>query len=158
MDHLNRWSDKHWWVDSMVFDSLRLGICSKYFLSFRQKNQRKLRQTKCLLFNFWVIKTPILPNCQMPNGFLWYRYLTINLVIQKWRSKHFVFSQFSLATCFFREWEKIFYTYFRPRTTDAQWGNHLNCMHGRKSNPNPKFIGTTEAYFVCHTGPKLQVS
>ena len=85
-------------------------------------------------------------------------YLTINLVIQKWRSKHFVFSQFSLATCFFREWEKIFYTYFRPRTTDAQWGNHLNCMHGRKSNPNPKFIGTTEAYFVCHTGPKLQVS
>ena len=78
---------------------------------------QKLRQTKCLLFHFWMIrliKIPILPNCQMPNGFLWYRYLTINLVIQKWRSKNFVFSQFSLATCFFREWEKIFYTYFRP--------------------------------------------
>ena len=27
---------------------------------------------KCLLFNFWIIKltkTPILPNCQVPNGF-----------------------------------------------------------------------------------------
>ena len=22
-------------------------------------------------------------------------------------------------------------------------------LHGRKSNPNPKFIGTAEAYFVC---------
>ena len=31
------------------------GICVKYFLSFPQKKtcrQRKLRQTKCLLFNF----------------------------------------------------------------------------------------------------------
>ena len=28
-------------------------------------------------------------------------------------------------------------------------------LHGRKSNPNPKFIGTAEAYFVCHIGPKV---
>ena len=34
----------------------RPGICVKYFLSFPQKNQRKLRQTKCLLFNFWPKK------------------------------------------------------------------------------------------------------
>ena len=31
-------------------------------------------------------------------------------------------------------------------------------VHGRKSNPNPKFIGTAEAYFVCHIGPKFQNS
>jgi hypothetical protein len=31
----------------------------------------------------------------------------------------------------------------------------LNC---RKSNPNPKFIGTAKAYFVCHIGPKFQIS
>ena len=31
-------------------------------------------------------------------------------------------------------------------------------LHGRKSNPNPKFIGTSEAYLVCHIGPKFQVS
>ena len=31
-------------------------------------------------------------------------------------------------------------------------------LHGRKSNPNPKFIGTAEAYFVCHIGPKFQIS
>ena len=35
-------------------------------------HQRKLRQTKCLLFNSWgtkLTKTPILPNCQVPHGF-----------------------------------------------------------------------------------------
>ena len=31
-------------------------------------------------------------------------------------------------------------------------------LHGRKSNPNPKFIGTAEAYLVCHIGPKFQIS
>ena len=31
-------------------------------------------------------------------------------------------------------------------------------LHGPKSNPNPKFIGTVEAYFVCHIDPKFQVS
>ena len=29
----------------------------------------------------------------------------------------------------------------------------LSSLHGRKSNPKPKFIGTAEAYFVCHIGP-----
>ena len=28
-------------------------------------------------------------------------------------------------------------------------------MHGRKLNSNPKFLGTAEAYFVCHFGPKF---
>jgi hypothetical protein len=31
----------------------------------------------------------------------------------------------------------------------------LPSLHGGKSNPNPKFIGTAEAYFVCHIGPKF---
>ena len=31
-------------------------------------------------------------------------------------------------------------------------------LHGRKSNLNPKFVGTTEAYFVSHIGPKFQIS
>jgi hypothetical protein len=31
-------------------------------------------------------------------------------------------------------------------------------LQGRKSNPNPKFLGTAEAYFVCHIGPKFQIS
>ena len=41
----------------------------------KTSHQRKLRQTKCLLFNFWMIKltkTTILPNCEVPNGFFWY--------------------------------------------------------------------------------------
>ena len=27
----------------------------------------------------------------------------------------------------------------------------------QKSNPNPKFSGTAEAFFVCHNGPKFQL-
>jgi hypothetical protein len=34
----------------------------------------------------------------------------------------------------------------------------LSSLHGRKSTPNPKFLGTAEAYFVCHIGPKFQIS
>ena len=49
-------------------------------------HQRKLRQTKCLLLNFWVIKltkTPILTNCQVPNGFLMYNCKFYHLKIEK---------------------------------------------------------------------------
>ena len=31
-------------------------------------------------------------------------------------------------------------------------------LHGQKSNPNPKFIDTAKAYFVCHNGSKFQIS
>ena len=42
-----------------------------------------------------------------------------------------------------------------------QWGHGLRTpreeiaftLHGRKFNPSPKFLGTAEAYFVCHIGP-----
>ena len=34
----------------------------------------------------------------------------------------------------------------------------LNSLHGRKSTPIPKFLGTSEAYFVCHIGPNFQIS
>ena len=34
----------------------------------------------------------------------------------------------------------------------------FTALHGRKFNPNPKFLGTAEAYFVCHIGPKFQIS
>ena len=42
--------------------SFRLGIFVKYFLSFPQKTyqQRKLRQTKCLLFKFLMIKLTVM--------------------------------------------------------------------------------------------------
>ena len=31
-------------------------------------------------------------------------------------------------------------------------------LHGRKSNPNSKFLGTAEAYFVSHISPNFQFS
>ena len=33
----------------------------------------------------------------------------------------------------------------------------LPSLYGQKSNPNPKFLGTAEAYFVCHIGPNFQI-
>ena len=61
--------------------NLWTGICVKYFLSF--PHQKKLRQTPCLLFNFWMMKltkTPIFPNCQVPNG---YFLFIVNFVIKE---------------------------------------------------------------------------
>ena len=34
----------------------------------------------------------------------------------------------------------------------------LPSLHGRKSTPTTKFLGTAEAYFVCHIGPNFQIS
>ena len=31
-------------------------------------------------------------------------------------------------------------------------------LHSQKLNPNPKFLGTAEACFVCHIGPIFQIS
>ena len=65
-------------------------LCVKYFLSFPKKtcHQRKLRQTKCILFNFSMIKltkTPILPNFHVPSVFF---CMTVNFMTQKLKSKH----------------------------------------------------------------------
>ena len=52
------------------------------FWMFLGNRQRKLRQTKFLLFNFWVIKltnTPILPNCQVPNDLFG---ISVNSILQ----------------------------------------------------------------------------
>ena len=67
-------------VSSNSADWLQLLICPQNSLPFGPKlcvkyfHQRKLRQTRCLLFNFLMIKlikTQILPNCQVQNGFFW---------------------------------------------------------------------------------------
>ena len=34
----------------------------------------------------------------------------------------------------------------------------LPSLNGQKSTPNPKFLGTAKAYFVCHIGPIFQIS
>ena len=31
-------------------------------------------------------------------------------------------------------------------------------LYGPKSTPNPIFLGTADAYFVCHIGPNFQIS
>ena len=40
-----------------------------------------------------------------------------------------------------------------PATDYGHTVRKLPSLHGRKSNPNPKFLGTAEAYFVCR--PKI---
>ena len=46
-----------------------------------------------------------------------------------------------------------------PQSTD--YGRTVRkspSLHGRKSTPTPKFLGTAKAYFVCHIGPNFQIS
>ena len=99
-------------VGFFSFNIPRPGICVKYFLSSPQKtcHQRKLRQTKCLLFNFWMMKltnTPILPNS-------FFFGISVNFIIQKLKSKH-LFSLSQLSLGFFKRLRgNIFYTYSRP--------------------------------------------
>ena len=60
---------------------------------------QKPRQTKRLLFNFWMIrliKTPILPNCQVPNGFFG---IIVHFSLQKLKSKHLVCLSFWDMSC-----------------------------------------------------------
>ena len=46
-----------------------------------------------------------------------------------------------------------------PQITDyGRPVKKLPSLHGRKSNPNPKFLDMAEAYFVCYIGPKFYIS
>ena len=98
---------QRWFILSNIWQQLG----PEYFLSFPQKTsqQRKLRQTKCLLFNFWMIKltkTPILPNCaKCQMAFCWYN---CKVIIQKWKSKHLVCLSFLCWQVFLREWENTY--------------------------------------------------
>jgi hypothetical protein len=45
----------------------------------------------------------------------------------------------------------------KSRTTDFLVRKSPS-LHGRKSTPTPKFLGTAKAYFVCHISPNFQIS
>ena len=46
-----------------------------------------------------------------------------------------------------------------PKSTDyGRPERKQPSLHGRKFNPNYKFLGTAKAYFVCHIGTIFQVS
>ena len=78
-------------------------------------HQRKVRLTnvwciKYLQINFWMIKltkTPILSNCQVPNGFFG---IKVNFIIQKLKSKRSL-SQISLVTGFFWGNKRKYFTH-----------------------------------------------
>ena len=47
--------------------------------------------------------------------------------------------------------------HWMDRITDyGQPVKKLSSLHSQKSNSNPKFLGTDEAYFVYHISPKFQ--
>ena len=51
---------------------------------------------------------------------------------------------------------------FRPCSEDGlrtpSGEKAITALHGWKLNPNPKFLGTAEAYYVCHIGLIFQIS
>ena len=53
------------------------------------------------------------------------------------------------------------YIYFICIPWDTDYGRpeiKSPSLNGQKSTPTPKFIGTAEAYFVCHLNPNFQIS
>jgi hypothetical protein len=46
----------------------------------------------------------------------------------------------------------------KQRTDYGRPLKKLSSLHGRKSTPNTKFLGTAEGYFVYHIGPNFQIS
>ena len=61
---------------------------------------------------------------------------------------------------YFWEWsfEDGFFILAWAKTTDyGRPERKLPALHGHKFNPNPKFLGTAEAYFVCHIDPIIQM-
>jgi hypothetical protein len=58
--------------------------------------------------------------------------------------------------CKFKKENSILQQYSSyPRTTDARWGYRLHCTAENQSPIPNTYIGTAEAYFVCHIGPKF---
>ena len=78
-------------------------IYVKYHLSFPQKNhhQRKMRQTKCLLFNFWMIKFTVIPKEAIWHLAIWQNWCFGQFYPSKIEKQTLSLSQFSLVTGFF---------------------------------------------------------
>ena len=54
---------------------------------------------------------------------------------------------------------KMHYNFSNLSTTDyGRPVRKLPSLHGQKFTPTPKFLGTSEAYFVCHISPNFQIS
>ena len=74
----------------------------------------------------------------------------MNFIIQKLKNKHIFLKKLSnwakLNSLILREREETITKYFAPKPSL------------QKFNPNPKFLGTAKAYFVCHIGPIFQIS
>ena len=58
-------------------------------------------------------------------------------------------------------YQNTYITNFEVIHTTTDYGRQERkkpSLHGRKFTPTPKFLGTAEAYFVCHIGPNFQIS
>ena len=67
---------------------------------------------------------------------------------------HKVFSKDSVFS-------NIFWDIFREIKGSTDYRRQVRkspSLHGQKSTPNLKFLGTAEAYFVCDIGPNFQIS
>ena len=87
----------------------------KIFSLKKTCRQRKLRQTKRLLFNFWMTNWSKHQFCQIAKRQVALIGINVNSIIQKLKSKHLVCSSFLWWQFFLREREKRFHTYSGPR-------------------------------------------
>ena len=75
------WDNCMFQISSLQGPEYLENIFSRFLI--KTTHQRKLRQTKCLLFNFWMIKSS--KAWILPNGLFG---ITANFIVQKLKSKH----------------------------------------------------------------------
>ena len=117
-----------------------------------QKHAGKVRKNmlfeiiyKIHLSNFWSNNNDLLLLKQ--NHFFVKKRVLDSKCVFKTQSRHLLCRQMHAVVLQFT----IGTDYGRPERKQPS-------LHGRKFNPNPRFLGTTEAYFVCQIGPIFQIS
>ena len=133
--HLHLELELNWLVQNVIeleFELSRSEICGKYFLSFPQKTfwPEKTDIAKCLLFNFWVIKSSKKPFYHLA---IWQNWCFGQFYHSKIEFKHLSISVFPGQRFFLREWEEIFSKYFGPQPPDTvNKAKHSCCLWCRQ--------------------------
>ena len=102
----------------------------------------------------WFLKMTV--KCQKARFFM---MQNTNECLLEMASKFFNKANWRLE--FFNDYYSFFHYLPKSYLTNTDYGRPVRkspSLNGRKSTPTPKFLGTPEAYFVCHISPNFQIS
>ena len=127
---LKNWANQKEGFSSAIF--LARGFSTKArnickIFSLVPCHQRKLRQTKYLLFNFWMKKSTVIPKKSFGTWQFGNIGVLVNFIIQKLKGEHLVCLSFLWYQVFLREGENIFYTYSWPKRATKLGISRMHC-------------------------------